>query len=79
MRRRQERNSTKMKVGVEIYNTELEGDYRSVDGLRLVCQRCGHEVEVFGTSDVSARCGAAILRDECPEGENNFYDVSFWK
>lgn len=67
-----------MKVAVDISECELEGDYGPVDGLCITCERCGHEVEVFGTSDASARRGGAMLREECPNGENNYYDVSGW-
>lgn len=67
-----------MKVSVEIDQQEVEGDYDWVDGLRLTCERCGHYVEVFGTGDGSAKRGANMLREECPKGESNYYDVSWW-
>jgi hypothetical protein len=67
-----------MRVNVEIHQTDVEGDYAQVDGLLLVCGRCGHEVEVAGTSGASARRGAVMLREECPKSENNYYDVDFW-
>jgi len=67
-----------MRVNVEISHTDVEGDYSQVDGLCLICQRCGHKVEVGGTGGASARRGAAMLRDECPNGESNFYDVDYW-
>jgi hypothetical protein len=67
-----------MQVSVEIYHIDVEGDYAQVDGLCLVCKTCGHEVEVAGTSGDSARRGALMLRQECPRGESNFYDVDYW-
>lgn len=69
---------TFMRVNVEIHHTDVEGDYAQVDGLCLVCERCGHEVEVAGTTGASARRGAVMLREECPNGEDNFYDVGSW-
>ena len=57
-----------MIIAIDICEEELEGDFGPVSGLRLTCGRCGHCVEVFGTHDVSARRGAAMLRDECPRG-----------
>jgi hypothetical protein len=50
-----------------------------VRGIKATCSRCGFEVEVFGTSDRSAKRGAMMLRQGCPNGENNYYDVSGWK
>lgn len=67
-----------MKISVSIDEDELEGDYGSVPGLRLTCSRCGHSVEVFGNEVPSAQRGAVMLREECPNGEKNFYDVSHW-
>ena len=67
-----------MQVDVEILQTDVEGDYAQVDGLCLVCNRCGHEVEVAGTGNASARRGAAMLREECPKGENNYYKADYW-
>jgi len=67
------------RVHVEIDHADVEGDYGQVEGLCLVCARCGHEVEVAGTTGASARRGAALLREECPKGESNFYDVEYWE
>ena len=64
------------RVPVTTEETELEGDEGgSVPGLIVTCSRCGHSVEVFGTEDNSARRGAVMLREECPEGGHNFYVV----
>lgn len=67
-----------MKVAVDIDTIDVDGDYGQVEGLRLTCERCGHEIEVAGTHSASARRGAIMLREECPKGEINFYDVDFW-
>jgi len=67
-----------MKVSVSIFSEDVEGDYGIVDGLRLICDRCGHEVEVAGTTGSSAKRGACMLRDDCPNGESNYYDVDWW-
>jgi len=64
-----------MQVNVEIEEDEFDGDHTTVPGLRVTCPRCGHEVEVFGTDERSAKRGAVMLREECPRGENNFYVV----
>lgn len=68
-----------MRVDVEIYEDEIESDSgHPTPGLHLTCARCGHEVAVFGTGESSAKRGAYILRQECPNGESNFYDVNHW-
>ena len=67
-----------MRVTATAEETELEGENDSghpipIDSLIVTCERCGHTVEVYGTSSRSARRGAAMLREECPYGESNFY------
>jgi len=54
---------------------ELEGDYGMVAGLEVTCAKCGHTVEVFGTSDASERRGGVMLAEDCPRNERNFYVV----
>ncbi len=66
-----------MRVNVDIHQTNLDGNYGPVEGLCLVCERCGHKVEVFGTTGASADRGAVMLREEYPKGEHNFY-VTDW-
>lgn len=66
-----------MRVEVDVEEEELDGDYGPVQGLRLTCDRCGHEVEVFGTEEASAKRGAVMLREECPNGEDNYYVVNW--
>ena len=67
-----------MRVTVEIDESTTEGDYGEAPCLQLTCSRCGHQVEVFGTGSPSAKRGTIMLREDCPNGENNYYDVSDW-
>lgn len=62
-----------MRVKVSIEETELEGDYGPVPGVAATCSECGHETESFGTSDRSRRRCLVLMREECPDGANNFY------
>lgn len=64
-----------MKVSADVSEVELEGDYGRVEGLCLTCTRCGHDIEVFGTSPSSVDFGALTLREECPKREENYYEV----
>lgn len=64
------------KVEVEIEEVILEDDdNREVEGILATCTKCDHEAEVFGTTDASVRRACALLREECPMGEENFYDA----
>ena len=52
---------------------DLEGDARLIDGVILQCTKCGHETESFGTTQTSIKRCLALMREECPMGENNWY------
>ena len=62
-----------MGVQADVEEVEVEGR----PGLVVTCEKCGHAVEVYGTSGASARRGAVMLSEECPEGEKNFYVVDW--
>ena len=63
-----------MKVECEISSIELENDSGiSIPSVCATCSRCGHETESFGESSASVRRCLVLMREECPEGENNFY------
>ena len=67
------------RIETTIDEVEVEGDYGPVPGLTVTCKACGHTVEVFGTSEASARRGAVMLAEGCPRGvgRRNFY-VADW-
>ncbi len=67
-----------MMVAVDICEDDVDGEHGLLDGLTLTCERCGHEVQVYGRSDSSARYAAKIFRDECPNDESNYYDTDWW-
>lgn len=61
-------------VKVEIEEVELENDDgREVLGVVATCSECDHQTESFGTSDRSIKRCLALMRDECPIGEENYY------
>lgn len=63
-----------MRVECEVSFVELTGTHgRAVDGVSASCSRCGHEEESFGSGDSSVKRCLALLRENCPEGEENFY------
>lgn len=61
------------KVECIIEQVELDGDYGPVPGICATCTRCDHKTESFGTSSRSVRRCLAIMREECPENEDNHY------
>lgn len=63
-----------MNVPCQIDETELEAeDGRLVHGVIATCSRCSHSTESYGTSDRSIKRCLALLREECPNDESNFY------
>ncbi|MCW5206360.1 hypothetical protein VU08_05440 [Desulfobulbus sp. F5] len=61
-------------VTCSVEETYLENDYgNEIEGIIVTCNKCGHEVESFGTSQASINRCFVLLREECPEGENNYY------
>lgn len=43
-------------------------------GVRVTCNKCGHSTESFGQSDRSIKRCLALLCEECPEDEENWYE-----
>lgn len=62
-----------MKVACDVFETELDGDHGTVDGVEATCSRCDHTTQSFGTSEASVRRCLVLMREECPRGEDNFY------
>lgn len=48
-------------------------DGRLVDGVELTCNRCGHVTESYGDGRESIRRCLALMKEECPRGESNWY------
>jgi hypothetical protein len=62
------------RVKVDIEEQTLRNDEDvPVEGVVATCVECGHQTESFGTGSASRRRCLALLRDECPQDENNFY------
>jgi hypothetical protein len=62
-----------MKVECEVNYEELEGEHGPIDGVIVTCGKCGHEVQSFGTGGASVRRCLAMLRNNCPRNEDNYY------
>lgn len=63
-----------MRVYCDVIETELENDNGyEIEATQAECRRCGHITESFGTSHASTRRCLALMREECPNNERNFY------
>jgi hypothetical protein len=75
-----------MRVVCDIEETTLTNDEGlDVESVEATCRKCGHVTESFGTDDRSVRRCLALMREECPRGQWNFYvsddpggDVAEW-
>lgn len=63
------------KVSTTTSYVDLDGDYGSVDGVEVTCERRGHSEESFGTDEPSLKRCAYLLRENCPRAEKNYYDI----
>lgn len=63
-----------MRVTCDIEESLLENESgQEVEGITARCSRCDHETESFGTSERSVKRCLVLMREECPNGEENFY------
>lgn len=46
---------------------------REVRGVCATCSNCNHQTFSFGTGENSRKRCLALLREECPHAEENFY------
>ena len=66
------RTASRIKCEIE-YITLENDDGMPVDSVVVACGRCGHQTQSFGTTGASVRRCLALLREECPKGQVNFY------
>jgi len=63
-----------MEVPCTVEETTLQGDHGGdVPSVIVECSRCGHSTESFGTGEASIRRCLVLLRQECPNDEDNWY------
>ena len=61
-------------VVCSIIKTNLFDDYdRLAPAVEATCSRCGHTTESFGDSENSVKRCLALMREECPKKQNNYY------
>jgi len=58
------------------YCDEIEDENgRIFRGVRVTCTKCNHSTESFGQSKRSVKRCLALLCEECPNNEENWYEV----
>ncbi len=63
------------KVACEVEEVLIDDNGREQPGVEVTCTRCDHVTQSFGTSEKSVKRCLVLLREECPNNENNFYSV----
>lgn len=62
------------RVEVEFEKDDIEDERgHEQPGVRATCTRCDHVTESFGTGPKSRMRCIMLLREECPNNEENFY------
>lgn len=62
------------RVKCTVEQVEIEGDNGNmIPSVKVTCDECGHSEESFGRKEGSIKRCLALLRENCPEGKENFY------
>jgi hypothetical protein len=62
------------RVECEVTFTQAENDRgRMQDCTKATCGNCGHTTQSWGTGPGSVKRCLMLMKEECPEGESNFY------
>lgn len=63
------------RVECEIVEASVQDEVTkdSRPGVIATCSRCEHTTESFGTGENSRKRCLVLMREECPEDEENFY------
>lgn len=68
------RKGKKVRVKCEVEFTQREDEYgKERDCVVVTCSRCGREEMSWGQGENSVKRCLALMRENCEEGEENFY------
>jgi hypothetical protein len=63
-----------MRVVCDVSEVVLTNDSGwDVDSVEATCRRCWHTTESYGTDEPSIRRCLALMREQCPKRQWNFY------
>lgn len=63
---------SRVKCSVE-YISDFNGEGFEVECVVATCSRCGYETRSWGAGESSVKRCLALMNEECPNEENNFY------
>jgi len=61
------------RIKVKIIEDTVEEGGRTGPGVTATCLECDHTTQSFGTKEGSRKRCLVLMRDECPNGDENFY------
>jgi hypothetical protein len=62
------------RVECEVESCDLMGsNQKMIPSVRLTCTECGHKEQAFGEGEASIKRCLALMREHCPEDQDNFY------
>jgi hypothetical protein len=62
-----------MRVHCSVQYVDMDAAHGVMPGVIVTCNRCGHETHSYGQQEGSLRRCFALLSEQCPEDESNFY------
>jgi hypothetical protein len=68
----------RVKVEIEGVDDIEDGDGGERKGVRATCSRCDHVTESFGVGSKSRIRCILLMKEECPNNEENFYIDEDW-
>jgi hypothetical protein len=63
----------RVEVNIEEVDDIENEQGRMQDGVRATCSECDHVTESFGQGPKSRMRCIMLMKDECPNNEDNFY------
>lgn len=61
------------RIECEVRAAKVPFNGQMIDGVEVTCTDCDHVETAGGTSEKSVKRCLAMMRENCPEGEDNYY------
>lgn len=63
------------RIECDLVKFDKRTDGKSIPSVMVTCSKCGHQTESYGTHERSIRRCMALLAQECPNYESNYYTL----